>query len=109
MDETVIIGMDPHKASNTIAVLDSTENSLSRRRFAPQARRRQEHKEALRCLMRRISDAAWRQLQLDRSPEQTQDQAWPRWRSKRGNAQQYRSPDTLRMNGRPQPFKPAAV
>jgi hypothetical protein len=26
MDEMVIIGMDPHKASNTIAVLDSTEN-----------------------------------------------------------------------------------
>jgi transposase len=66
-------------------------------------------KEALRCLMRRISDAAWRQLQLDRAPDQTQDQAWPRWPSKRGNAQQYRSPDTLRMNGRPQPFKPAAV
>ena len=59
--------------------------------------------------MRRISDAAWRQLQLDRAPDQTQDQAWPRWPSKRGNLQQYRSPDTLRMNGRPQPFKPAAV
>ena len=29
----VIIGMDPHKASNTIAVLDSTENLLTRRRF----------------------------------------------------------------------------
>ena len=66
-------------------------------------------KEALRCLMRRISDAAWRQLQLDRTPDQTQDQAWPRWPSKRGDLQQYRSPDTLRMNGRPQPFKPAAV
>ena len=33
----------------------------------------------------------------------------PRWPSKRGDLQQYRSPDTLRMNGRPQPFKPAAV
>ena len=33
MDEMVIIGMDPHKASNTIAVLDSTENLLTRRRF----------------------------------------------------------------------------
>lgn len=66
-------------------------------------------KEALRCLMRRISDAAWRQLQQDRTPDQTQDQAWPRWPSKRGNLQQYRSPDTLRMNGRPQPFKPASV
>lgn len=33
MDEMVIIGMDPHKASNTIAVLDSTENLLTWRRF----------------------------------------------------------------------------
>ena len=33
MDQIVIIGMDPHKASNTIAVLDSTENLLTRRRF----------------------------------------------------------------------------
>jgi transposase len=33
MDEMVIIGMDPHKASNTIAVLDSTETLLTRRRF----------------------------------------------------------------------------
>lgn len=33
MDQIVIIGMDPHKASNTIAVLDSAENLLTRRRF----------------------------------------------------------------------------
>jgi transposase len=66
-------------------------------------------KEALRCLMRRINDAVWRQLRLDWSPDQTQDQSWPRWPSKRGNLQQYRSPDTVRMNGRPQPFKPANV
>ena len=33
LDEIVIIGMDPHKASNTIAVLDSMENLLTRQRF----------------------------------------------------------------------------
>ena len=33
MNEKVMIGMDPHKASNTIAVLDSTETMLTRRRF----------------------------------------------------------------------------
>jgi transposase len=66
-------------------------------------------KEALRCLMRRISDAAWRQLQLDRSPDQTHDQSWPRWQSKRGNLQHYRSPDTPRINSKPQPSKPTAV
>jgi transposase len=29
----VVIGLDPHKASNTIAVLDRDENVLFRRRF----------------------------------------------------------------------------
>ncbi len=29
----VIIGVDPHKASNTIAVLDRDETILTRRRF----------------------------------------------------------------------------
>ena len=33
MNEEVVIGLDPHKASNTIAVLDRTENLLARRRF----------------------------------------------------------------------------
>jgi hypothetical protein len=42
------------------------------------------HKEALRCLKRRISDAVWRQLQTDRCDDQTQNSEWPRWTSSRG-------------------------
>ena len=58
-------------------------------------------REALRCLKRRISDAVWRQLQLDRETDQHQDQAWPRWPSSRGDFPSYRSPATLRQNGQP--------
>jgi transposase len=61
-------------------------------------------REALRCLKRRISDAVWRQLQLDRETDQQQDQAWPRWPSSRGGHPSYRSPGTPRRNG--QPMKP---
>lgn len=67
------------------------------------------HKEALRCLKRRISDAVWRQLQTDRSDDQTQNSDWPRWPSSRGNLVAYRSPDTPRANGRPKPYKPITV
>ena len=59
------------------------------------------HKEALRALKRRISDAVWRQLQTDRSEDRTQDEQWPRWPSSRGNLVAYHSPDTLRANGKP--------
>jgi len=58
-------------------------------------------REALRCLKRRISDAVYRQLQLDRELEQHQDQAWPRWPSSRQGHPTYRSPETLRRNGQP--------
>jgi len=61
-------------------------------------------REALRCLKRRISDAVWRQLQLDRELDQQQDHAWPRWPSSRGGHPSYRSPETPRRNG--QPMKP---
>ena len=61
-------------------------------------------REALHCLKRRISDAVWRQLQLDRQLDQQQDQTWPRWPSSRGGHPSYRSPDTLRHDG--QPMKP---
>jgi len=64
-------------------------------------------REALRCLKRRISDAAYRQLQLDRELDQHQDQAWPRWPSSRGGHPSYRSPETLRRNG--QPMKPRTL
>jgi hypothetical protein len=67
------------------------------------------HKEALRCVKRRISDAVWRQLQTDRSNDSTQDTRWPRWTSKHGNLVAYRSPDSPRRNGRPKQFKPVTV
>ena len=33
MDDEVVIGLDPHKASNTIAVMDRTERVIARGRF----------------------------------------------------------------------------
>lgn len=66
-------------------------------------------REALRCVKRRISNAIWRQLQLDRESNQQQDQTWPRWPSSRGGLPTYRSPDTLRANGLPKKPQPASV
>jgi len=66
-------------------------------------------REALRCVKRRISDAIWRQLQLDRESNQQQDQTWPRWPSSRGGLPTYRSPDTLRANGLPKKPQAASV
>ena len=66
-------------------------------------------REALRCVKRRISDAIWRQLQLDRESNQQQDQTWPRWPSSRGDLPTYRSPDTLRHNGLPKKPQAASV
>ena len=63
-------------------------------------------REALRCLKRRISDAVWRQLHLDRSDNRTQDHAWPRWPSTRGGNPTYRSPHTPRANGQPMTPRP---
>ena len=33
MDDEVVIGLDPHKASNTIAVMDRSEGVVARGRF----------------------------------------------------------------------------
>jgi transposase len=66
-------------------------------------------REAMRCVKRRISDAVWRQLTLDREADQTQDQTWPRWPSKRGFEPTYKSPETLRRNGLPKPSKTVSV
>lgn len=76
---------------------DTPGRAYFRRKLAEGKSRR----EALRCLKRRISDAVWRQLQLDRQTDQRQDQSWPRWPSSRGDFPSYRSPDTLRRNGQP--------
>ena len=66
-------------------------------------------REALRCLKRRISDAVYRQLQLDRETDQQQDQTWPRWPSSRGDYPSYRSPETLRRDGQPMKQRSIAV
>ncbi len=58
-------------------------------------------KEAIRSLKRHITDAVFRQLQLDREHHQDQDNEWPRWQSTRRGNPSYRSPDTLRANGKP--------
>jgi transposase len=59
-------------------------------------------KEALRALKRRISDAVWKQLQLDLEPAPSeQDLVWPRWPSSRGTYRHYKSFDTPRANGKP--------
>jgi transposase len=57
--------------------------------------------EALRCLKRQITDAVWRQLQVDRQNDKTQDDRWPRRPSTRRGNPTYRSPDTPRVNGKP--------
>jgi transposase len=81
---------------------DTPGRAYYRRKLAEGKSRR----EALRCLKRRISDAIWRQLQLDRQADQRQDQTWPRWPSSRGGLPSYRSPDTPRHNGQPKKPKP---
>jgi len=65
--------------------------------------------EALRCLKRRITDAVFRQLQIDRQDDQTQDDSWPRRPSTRRGGPSYYSPATLRQNGKPMQPKPAKV
>lgn len=65
--------------------------------------------EALRCLKRRVTDAVFRQLQVDRQDDQTQDDAWPRRVSKRQGSPTYYSPATLRRNGKPMQSKPVKV
>jgi transposase len=67
-------------------------------------------REALRCLKRRITDAVWRQLQIDAQLDpEPQDDSWPRWKSTRGNSPKYLSPATLRANGRPRQPKSIGV
>jgi len=94
-----------HIAAITQIRQDTPGRDLYRRKIAEG----KTHKEALRCLKRRVSDAVWRQLQIDRSDDQAQDTKWPRWPSSRGHLVAYRSPDTPRANGRPKQFKPGRV
>ena len=96
-------------AFHIAAITQIRQNTPGRELYRRKMAEGKTHKEALRCLKRRISDAVWRQLQTDRSDDQTQDSKWPRWASSRGNLVAYRSPDTLRANGRPKPYKPVTV
>ena len=65
--------------------------------------------EALRCLKRRVTDAVFRQLQVDRQDDKTQDDAWPRRTSKPSRSPTYYSPTTPRLNGKPMRPKTAKV
>jgi transposase len=84
-----------HIAAITQIRYDTPGRAYYRRKLAEGKSKR----EAIRCVKRRISDAIWRQLQLDRQHDQTQDQTWPRWPSRRGNLPTYKSPETPRANG----------
>lgn len=92
-----------HIAAITQIRFDNPGRAYYRRKLNEGKSRR----EALRCLKRRISDAIYRQLQLDRELDQHQDNTWPRWPSSRGGYPSYRSPQTPRRNG--QPMKPRNV
>jgi transposase len=94
-----------HIASIAQIRYDTPGRAYYRRKLGEGKSRR----EALRCLKRRISDAVWRQLQLDRALDQQQDQTWPRWPSSRGGHPSYRSPDTLRHDGQPRKPRIAGV
>lgn len=94
-----------HIAAITQIRYDTPGRAYYRRKLAEGKSTR----EAIRCVKRRISDAIWRQLQVDRQSDQTQDQAWPRWPSRRGNLPNYKSPETPRANGQRKRRTPIAV
>ena len=94
-----------HIAAITQIRYDTPGRAYYRRKLAEGKSTR----EAIRCVKRRISDAIWRQLQVDRQSDQTQDQAWPRWPSRRGTLPNYKSPETPRANGQRKRRTPIAV
>lgn len=96
-------------AIHIAAITQVHQNTPGREYYLRKLAAGQSRREALRCVKRRISDAIWRQLQLDRQDDQTQDETWPRWPSKRGLEPSYRSPDTPRRNGLPKQHRPAEV
>ncbi len=94
-----------HMAAVTQIRFDTPGRDYYRRKIAEGKSRL----EALRCLKRRVTDAVWRQLQVDRQDDQAQDDTWPRRPSRRGGEPSYRSPATLRMNGKPMQPRPTPV
>jgi transposase len=98
-----------NQATHIAAVVQVRYDTPGRAYYRRKLAEGKSKREALRCVKRRISDAIWRQLQLDREANQQQDQSWPRWPSSRGGLPTYRSPDTLRANGLPKKPQPASV
>ena len=98
-----------NRAMHIAAVVQVRYDTPGRAYYRRKLEQGKSKREALRCVKRRISDAVWRQLQLDRQDDQTQDQTWPRWPSSRAGMPTYRSPDTLRRNGKPKKPQPATV
>ncbi len=94
-----------HIAAITQIRFDTPGRAYYRRKLAEGKSTR----EALRCLKRRISDAIYQQLRVDQRVDQTQDQDWPRWPSSRGVHPHYKSPATLRANGKPRQARADAV
>ncbi len=94
-----------HMAAVTQIRFDTPGRDYYRRKLAEGKGRL----EALRCLKRRLTDAVWRQLQVDRQVDQTQDDTWPRRPSTRQGEPSYRSPATPRMKGKPMRPRPGKV
>ena len=98
-----------NRAIHIAAVVQVRYDTPGRAYYRRKLEQGKSKREALRCVKRRISDAVWRQLRLDRQADRQQDQSWPRWPSSRGGLPTYRSPNTLRRDGHPKKAKPVAV
>lgn len=98
-----------NRAIHIAAVVQIRHDTPGRKLFLRKVSEGKTKKEALRVVKRRISDAVWRQLQVDRSDQRCQDHQWPRWPSTRQGNPTYRSPDTPRVNGHPKQPKPVRV
>jgi transposase len=95
-----------NRAIHIAAVVQIRYDTPGRTLFLRKIAEGKTKKEALRVVKRRISDAVWRQLQVDRSDQRGQDHEWPRWPSTRHGNPTYRSPDTPRVNGQPKQPRP---
>lgn len=91
-----------NRAIHIAAITQVHRNTPGRDYYLRKLAAGKSRREAMRCVKRRISDAIWRQLQVDRQDDQAQDETWPRWPSPRGLEFSFRSPDTpRRRRGRP--------
>jgi transposase len=89
-------------AIHIAAVVQVSHQTPGRRYYERKLGEGKSAAEALRCVKRRITDAIWRQLQLDAGGHPDHDDhVWPRWPSSHTGHGRYHSPDTPRRNGRP--------